>query len=149
MVARKTAAKTAAQTPETDIARRIWLAGVGAYGRAFETAQGQFDKLAGTASEAFEQLVARGEALEDMVRVRISDNEAAQKVAGVVEKIEDFRTERRAALEARVESVRKTLGETIAPFNPLALSRQIEALTKRVEALEGKQTKPARKTAKR
>ena len=42
----KTAKKTAATGVDTDIARKIWLAGVGAYGRAFTEAQDAAGKLA-------------------------------------------------------------------------------------------------------
>ena len=150
--AKKTAPKTAAPAAATeDTARRIWLASVGAYGRLFQEAQGQVEKVAGTANEAFDQLVARGEAVEHIVRAKIAENETAQKVAGVVEQIGDFRAERRAALEARVETVRKAVGETIAPFNPLALMKTVQTLQTRVDALEAEVARlkrPARKTAK-
>lgn len=147
----RTAKTAAAALDANDTARRIWLAGVGAYGRLFQEAQGQVEKVAGTANEAFDQLVARGEAVEHIVRAKISENEAAQKVAGVVEQISDFRAERRAALEARVETVRKAVGETIAPFNPLALMKTVQTLQTRVDALEAEVARlkrPARKTAK-
>ncbi|MBT9446467.1 MAG: phasin family protein [Hyphomonadaceae bacterium] len=121
-----------------DVARKIWLAGVGAYGRMFAEATDRVGKATGSANELFEQLVARGEALEDQVRDRLAENEATQKVAGVIGKIQDFRAGQRAALKSRVETVRKAVDEAIAPFNPLALARQVEELAKRVEALEAR-----------
>src|SRR5262249_10576345 len=57
---------------EIDITRKIWLAGVGAYGRVFAETQGALEKLAGTANETFDQLVATGEKTEDAVRARIA-----------------------------------------------------------------------------
>ncbi|MDX2235568.1 MAG: phasin family protein [Hyphomonadaceae bacterium] len=127
-----------AATEAEDVARKIWLAGVGAYGRMFAEAQDRVEKAAGSAGELFEQLVARGEALEDAVRDRLETVEATQKVAGVIHKIQDFRAEQRAAIKARIETVRKAVDSTIAPYNPLALARQVEELSARVAALEGK-----------
>ncbi|MBL8558300.1 MAG: phasin family protein [Hyphomonadaceae bacterium] len=133
-------APTAAQAE--DMARKIWLAGVGAYGRMFAEAGDRVGKAAGSANDLFEQLVARGEALEDAVRDRLEANETTQKVAGVIGKIQDFRAEQRAALKSRVETVRKAVDGAIAPYNPLALARQVEELTARVEALESKRVGP-------
>lgn len=148
MAAQETTPETHA---ETDVARKIWLAGVGAYGRMFSEAQGQFEKIADTANDMFEQLVERGAKVEDTVRAQISANEPASKVLATVEKVTkqaaDFRAERRAALEARVDTVRKTIGETLAPLNLIGLHNQIEelaakvdALTAEVAALSGKKT---------
>lgn len=131
-----------------DMARKIWLAGVGAYGRMFSEATDRVTKATGSANELFEQLVARGEALEDAVRDRLSENEATAKVAGVIGKIQDFRAEQRAALKSRVETVRKAVDGAIAPFNPLALAKQVEELSARVEALEAKRVGAKRVVAK-
>jgi hypothetical protein len=146
-MAAKGKAKAAITPAEAeDVARKIWLAGVGAYGRMFAEAQDRVEKAAGSAGDLFEQLVARGEALEDTVRERLETVEATQKVAGVIHKIQDFRAEQRAALKARIETVRKAVDSTIAPYNPLALARQVEELSARVAALEGR---PARRTKAR
>ncbi|MDZ4775653.1 MAG: phasin family protein [Alphaproteobacteria bacterium] len=131
-----------------DVARKIWLAGVGAYGRMFAEAGDRVGKAAGSANDLFEQLVARGEALEDVVRDRLEGNEATQKVAGVIGKIQDFRAEQRAALKSRVETVRKAVDGAIAPYNPLALAKQVEELSQRVEALEAKRVGAKRVAAK-
>jgi polyhydroxyalkanoate synthesis regulator phasin len=150
MAAKGKTTRTAKPVEDTahaeDVARKIWLAGVGAYGRMFAEAQDRVEKAAGSANDLFEHLVARGEALEDVVRARLATNETTQKVADVLHKLQDFRTERRAALKARVETLRKAVDETIAPFNPIALSREVEALSARVAALEAKTT-PARRSA--
>lgn len=150
MASKKTPARVETVDAE-DVARKIWLAGVGAYGRMFAEAQDRVGKAAGSANELFDQLVARGEALEDAVRERLDSNEATQRVAGVIGKLQDFRAERRAALKARVETLRKGVESTMAPFNPLALSRQVEDLSARVATLEGKTPakSPVRAAAKR
>lgn len=48
----------------TDTARRIWLAGIGAYGRAFTEAQEAFKDVTGKGSDVFDELVQKGEMLE-------------------------------------------------------------------------------------
>ena len=60
--------------------------------------------------------------------------------------------ERRAALDARIDGVKKSLGETFAPFNLAhlgqtleALSKQVEALTAEVADLKGEKSKKAAK----
>lgn len=140
--------KTATAAQAEDMARKIWLAGVGAYGRMFAEAGDRVGKAAGSANELFEQLVARGEALEDVVRDRLESNETTQKVAGVIGKIQDFRAEQRAALKSRVETVRKAVDGAIAPYNPVALAKQVEELSARVEALEAKRVGAKRVVAK-
>jgi polyhydroxyalkanoate synthesis regulator phasin len=132
-----------------DIARKIWLAGVGAYGRMFAEAQDRVEKAAGSANELFDQLVKRGEVLENAVRDRLAQNESTQKAAEFIGKVQDFRAEQRAALKSRVETIRTAAAEAIAPFNPLALAREVEDLKKRVAALEGaKAAKPEPAPAK-
>jgi len=48
----------------TESARRIWLAGIGAYGRAFTEAQEALKDVTGKGSEVFDELVKKGEMLE-------------------------------------------------------------------------------------
>jgi len=150
MASKKTPARVVETADAEDVARKIWLAGVGAYGRMFAEAQDRVEKVTGSASDLFEQLVARGEALEDQVRERLEANETTQKLGQAIGKLQDFRTERRAALKAQVETFRKGVQSTIA-FNPLTLSRQVEALSARLDALEGKAPAkaPVRAAAKR
>jgi hypothetical protein len=47
-----------------DTARKIWLAGIGAYGRAFSEAQESIAKITGESAKIFDDLVAKGEAIE-------------------------------------------------------------------------------------
>jgi polyhydroxyalkanoate synthesis regulator phasin len=132
----KTDKKTAPETgADLDIARKIWLAGVGAYGRAFTEAKDSAEKLAQGATEAFDQLVAKGEVIEDEVRDRIAKAPAGKKVVTLVGDLTKSSKERRAALEERIGKVRKSLTETFAPYNLAALGEAVQALTTQVEAL--------------
>lgn len=151
-----TAKKTkTTKTPEAgadlDIARKIWLAGVGAYGRAFTEAKDGAEKLAQSATEAFDQLVAKGEVIEDDVRDRIAKAPAGKKVVTLVGDLTKQSKERRAALEARIGKVRKSLTETFAPYNLAALGEAVQALTVQVEALteEVADLKAEKKAAKK
>ncbi len=135
---------------DMDIARKIWLAGVGAYGRAYTEAQDAAEKLAHGASDAFDQLVAKGEQVEDSVRERIAKAPAGKKVASLMGEVTKTSKAQRVALEARIGAVRKSLTETLAPFNLAALGEAVQALTLQVEALTEevatlKAEKPARK----
>lgn len=49
---------------EKDAIRKVWLAGIGAYGRAFTEAKGAVGSLTGKSSEVFDELVSKGEMLE-------------------------------------------------------------------------------------
>jgi poly(hydroxyalkanoate) granule-associated protein len=132
------ARKNAVVTTEPDIARKIWLAGVGAYGRVFTETQGALEKLAGSANETFDQLVANGEKVEDAVRARIAKSgpEVERVVANVSRQMKDLRANRRAALESRIGAVRKTVGDTLAPFNVAALTKSVDKLSSEVDALK-------------
>ncbi|GJL95112.1 MAG: hypothetical protein DHS20C05_15170 [Hyphococcus sp.] len=64
-------AKKSTSSPKgPDMARKIWLAGIGAYGRAFSEAQESLAKVGEDSSKMFEDLVAKGEDIEDTVEER-------------------------------------------------------------------------------
>ncbi|MFN9015967.1 MAG: phasin family protein [Hyphomonadaceae bacterium] len=148
-----------------EIARKIWLAGVGAYGRVYQEAAGRVEKVTGAANEMFDQLVEKGEQVEDLVRASISKSEAAGKVTEYVEKttaqVKTASETRIHDLEERFEAVRKTVVEKVSPFmdkvapiNIFALGNQIETLTAKIDALTAevealKGAKAAPKAAKK
>lgn len=139
MAKAKKTTETAPAAVDTDIARKIWLAGVGAYGRMYTETQGAVEKLATGANEAFDQLVAKGEQVEDKVRDTIAKSPRGDRVVSLVgnatDQVKAFRAEQRAALEARIGKVRKTVSDTLAPLNMGALSQALEKLTLQVEQL--------------
>jgi poly(hydroxyalkanoate) granule-associated protein len=141
----KKMARTLKTAAEHDVARKIWLAGVGAYGRMFDEAQDQVARLSQNASEMFDDLVSRGEKVEDEVRSRISKSNAGARVVKFVEKAQEFGAQRRKAFEKRVRSVRATVSETLqAPMNMFMLGQTVENLAKRVEAITGIKTTSAK-----
>lgn len=132
-----------------DVAHKIWLAGVGAYGKAYDVASEGVGKVGGQGEVMFEDLVARGEEIESDVRARLSSNtaiakmteqmnrvaEEASKVRGRVAEatseasdvVTKFQSEQRERLEARMERMREALG-----------LKQFSLKTKKAEKLHSK-----------
>ncbi|MBL4631828.1 MAG: hypothetical protein JKY14_11950 [Paraglaciecola sp.] len=92
-----------------EFGRKIWLAGLGAYGKSFDEAQGRYEKISVEASKMFEELVVKGSKLE---------TEAKDKFQ-VKDKV-----------EARVADVRRKLG-----LDKVSADQKIEALSAKIEAL--------------
>lgn len=99
-----------AKKPEDkDTIRKIWLAGVGAYGRAYSEAKGAVDSLAGKSSDVFDELVQKGEMIETVGKHKA--NELVGKGKSVVEdmtpdfEIDDRIAKMRARLSGAVEKV--------------------------------------------
>ena len=91
-----------------DIAKNIWLAGVGAYGKAVEDAQGRIEK-AMEPPKLFRDLVKAGSALEDEAREAL---ETASTARGSVEERiskvrENFHNQRPARIEDLLELNKK------------------------------------------
>ncbi|MCF6275009.1 MAG: phasin family protein [Robiginitomaculum sp.] len=62
-----------------DTARKIWLAGIGAYGRAFSEVQEGLSKATKNTAKVFDELVQKGEVLETVVTHK--SKEAFEKVS--------------------------------------------------------------------
>lgn len=91
-----------------EIAKNIWLAGVGAYGKAVEDAQGRIEK-AMEPPKLFRDLVKAGSALEDEAREAL---ETASSARGSVEERisrvrENFHNQRPARIEDLLELNKK------------------------------------------
>lgn len=99
-----------------DVARKIWLAGLGAYGKSIDGVQGQYEKVNADSNRIFNELVAKGEQLEGQAKDKIKE---------------------KTAVDQRVAEVRKKLGldnsEEAGKID--ALSKKIDDLTEIVEKL--------------
>jgi polyhydroxyalkanoate synthesis regulator phasin len=84
------------QAGGSDMARKIWLAGIGAYGRAFSEAQESIAKVSEDTTKMFEDLVARGEEIEDTVETK--GRELAKRVKAPAFSMEDRIKEMRERL---------------------------------------------------
>jgi len=104
-----------------DFAYKIWLAGLGAYGKGYDEAKGRFEELNTDASKVFDDLVAKGEELEAEAK-----NMFKEKTDELTEKA-----------DSRVAKVRESLGmnTTDADDKIDELSAKIDALTEIVEKL--------------
>lgn len=106
------------------LARRIWLAGLGAYGQSLEDAQQHLDRAGGEASRLFQELVEKGQRIEDQSR------------SGIRKSID----EARSAISDRVGSNARSLEEMIRRVRDkvgldAALSGRLDVLARRVDGL--------------
>ena len=116
----------------SDFAKNVWLAGLGAYGRAFDEAQERLDKGGKLVSreesnQLFDELVAKGEALEAEAKTRLS--EARESIS----------------IEERISKMRASLGfgHTASADDVARLEKKVDSLAKKVDSL----AKPAAKKA--
>jgi hypothetical protein len=118
-----------------EIAKNIWLAGVGAYGRAVDEAQGRMEKAGVEPPKLFRELVKAGTALEEEARGALEAGQAA-----------------RSGVEERIQRVRDNfnLQRPVRGEDLLALHEKIDRLSNRLDTLTealGSSAQPARKTA--
>ena len=124
-----------------EIAKNIWLAGVGAYGKAVEDAQGRLEKAGVEPPKLFRELVKAGTALEDEAREALETTVAAR--SSVEERInrvrENFHNQRPARIED-LQALHKKVDQ---------LTRKVDRLAKALADQEGGSGKraPAKKTA--
>jgi len=106
-------------TEAEEFARKIWLAGLGAYGKSFDEAQGQYEKLSTEATKVFEELVVKGSKLETETK-------------------DKFHV--KANVESRVSEVRKKLG-----LDKVSSDQKVEELSAKIDALTDAVAKMAAK----
>ena len=83
--------KTKSTEIKESLAKKIWLAGLGAYGHSLDQVQSQYEKFNEDSHKFFDDLVAKGESVQ---------NDASSKVKGKVK-------ESNQKLEARIEELRE------------------------------------------
>jgi len=131
-----------------DVAYKIWLAGVGAYGRAFEGAAQGAAKVAEGSTEMFEDLVKRGAKIESEMKTRIAKNETLTRATGTVAKaaevVTDFQEKATEQVEARMERMRSLLGLPRAGEATTALHSKIDRLEDEIAQLSVKKTAKAK-----
>jgi polyhydroxyalkanoate synthesis regulator phasin len=102
-----------------EFARKIWLAGLGAYGKSIDEVQSNYEKMNTEATKVFEDLGVKGDALESEAKDKFKE---------------------KANIEERVADVRKKLGlDKQSDEDKIAeLSAKIDALTEVVAKLSAK-----------
>jgi len=103
-----------------EIAKNIWLAGVGAYGKAVEDAQGRLEKAGMEPPKLFKELVKAGTALEDDAREALESTAAAR--SSVEERINRVRENFHNQRPARIEDLN-------------ALHKKVDQLSRKVDRL--------------
>ena len=118
----------------SEIAKNIWLAGVGAYGKATGEAQERLEKAGVETPKLFKDLVKAGAALEDEAREAAS----AQRSAS-------------ASVEERINRVRENFSlNRLSRADDLAsLHAKIDLLSKKIDILATVLTEPGAKTRKK
>ncbi|WP_432277178.1 phasin-related domain-containing protein [Glaciecola petra] len=119
-----------------EMARKVWLAGLGAYGKGFEELTGRMEALSTESNKFFDELVAKGQKIEDEGKVKVESvkNDVVAKTD----------------IESRIETVRSKLGMGGNDNDQKIedLSAKIDALTAAVAKLAAEpKTKPAAKPA--
>ena len=106
-----------------EMARKIWLAGLGAYGKGYEEVKGRIETLSTESNKLFDELVVKGEKLE---------TEGKDKVKQVKDDVLA-----KTDVESRIETVRTKLGfgKTDEEVKLEELSLKIEELTAAIAKL--------------
>lgn len=118
----------------SEIAKNIWLAGLGAYGKAFDDAQDRIDKAAKEPPRLFRELVEKGSIIEDEVRDSLSS-------------IKQTST---SSVEERISKVRESFNFSFTRGQELAdIHHKLDELSAKIDALAdvmdaGQVSKPGR-----
>jgi predicted flap endonuclease-1-like 5' DNA nuclease len=130
------------EAQSTEMAYKIWLAGVGAYGKAYDGAIASANVLNKQSADMFEDLVKRGSEIEHDVRARLAADErvagATKQVAKTLESVRDMQVQARDQFEARLDRMRGLLG--VSGFNTVrdTIARKVEKLEDDVAAVTSK-----------
>ena len=104
----------------SEIAKNIWLAGLGAYGKAVDDAQDRIDKAAKEPPRLFKELVEKGSRIEEEVRDSLSN----------------IRQTSTNSVEERISKVRESFNFSIARSDELAeVHRKLDELSAKIDAL--------------
>ena len=123
----------AIEAQSAEMAHKIWLAGVGAYGKAYDKALANANTFNKQSTELFDELVKRGEKIETDVKTRFSEDERVTKATKTVAKANaaarQFQAEAYDRFEARMERMRDLLGVK-------QVSEQTSKLATKIDKLE-------------
>lgn len=128
--------KTPSDKKTGDVARRIWLAGIGAYGKAFEEGKDTLKGLTGGTSGVFDDLAAKGEKIQQAAMVK------GAQLAG---KASDLKDDINA--EERISAMRARLLGGGSGDRIDAVEARLASIEDKLDALLKMQTKPTPKRA--
>ncbi|NNE57474.1 MAG: hypothetical protein HKN36_05150 [Hellea sp.] len=130
----KSSDKSSEKRSTGDAARRIWLAGIGAYGRAFSEAQEALKDVTGNTSKVFDDLVQKGEIIESAVSSR---SKKMMEKAGVPGFDLDDRISKMRSRLSRGEDVAQDLSD---------LEKRVNAMDVKLDKILALLSKPAPKS---
>lgn len=104
-----------------DLAKNIWLAGLGAYGKAFDEASERYEKVSKETTRLFDDLVVKGKNLEDHTSDKITHT------------ITDVKDKSSNSLDERITKVRQSLG-----FGEFSKDNKLDELNQKVDAISAK-----------
>ncbi len=141
--------KNKSSNKNTDTARKIWLAGIGAYGRAFSEVQEGLSKASKSTSKVFDELVQKGEVLETIVTHKGKEafDKVSDKVSDTIgdgfdmdERIAKMRARLKRGgrddndveirLETRLDAIEAKLDEVLQLLKPKPTARKRAATKK-------------------
>ena len=136
----------------SEIARNIWLAGVGAYGKAVEEAQGRLEK-AMEPPKLFRDLVKVGAALEEDARqgtvaARHSVEERIQRVRENFHNQRPARIEDLVALHKKIDQLNRKVNELSKVLQQLGAGAAAPAKSKRTAKAATPRSKATRGSGK-
>lgn len=125
----------------SDLAKNIWLAGLGAYGKAFDEAQGQYEKVSEKvnkeSSRLFEELVAKGKKLEGETQTKLSEvkeKSAASLEERLAQVKESLSFSKNADLASKVDELTEKLDLIIEAVGAKAAPKKAAAPAKKASA---------------
>jgi len=126
----------------SDMARRIWLAGIGAYGKAFEESRdairGFSGNIGGTTSDVFESLAEKGEKLETAAKAR------GAKIAGKASDLNDS-----LGIDDRIQAMRDRLSGGSSDDRIDVVETRLTSIEAKLDALLKASASPKRATTTR
>lgn len=143
-----------------DFAKNVWLAGLGAYGKAFDEAKDVYEKASKETPKLFDDLVKKGEELEAETLDVI--NETKEKISETKDKVSSRKISDSisSSLEERLNKVRGAFslgGDSSEKIDSLeakldaliksvdSMKKSINGVAKTVKAMQAEQVAPAAK----
>ncbi|MEM7491898.1 MAG: phasin family protein [Pseudomonadota bacterium] len=128
----------ALESGAVEASRKIWLAGIGAYGMAYDVARSGASTATEQSVEVFEDLVKRGGELETDVMARLTDTSVAKSASRgakrVVDTSQKLQEKVRERFDARMARMRDLLGVSREGSTVDKLARKLEQLEDEVAA---------------
>lgn len=130
----------------SEFAKHVWLAGLGAYGKAFDEATERYDKAAKESPKLFRELVAKGSKLENETREALSDSKIGKTGSNLEQRIQKMRESVNFGFQSQASS--EHLERVEAKLDKLA--KEVAKLSKSIAAgSKAPEKKPAASKAKK